>query len=81
VKNYKNFSRTVAQAAVRFLCNEITLMLLHRRENTQIALHALSIVIADVVLNHLGESLLDGGFNTPCTADAQYSLVVDADIR
>lgn len=39
---------------------EIKLMLLRRRQNTEVSLHPASVVVADVVLDHLDQLLLAG---------------------
>ena len=41
-----------------FLCSKCHLVLFHRRNNTQIALHPLSVVIVNVIPNHLNKFLL-----------------------
>ena len=60
VKKYKVFPASSLCAAGRFLCSEIQLVLLHRRQHAQVALYSPGVVVVDIVLNHLDKFFLTG---------------------
>ncbi len=58
MKNYNIFLGWQFRLPATFLCREIQLVLLHRCQNTEVALHAPRVVIVDIALNHAKQLLL-----------------------
>ena len=52
MKNYKIFLGWQLRLPAAFLRREIPLMLFHRRQNAEVTLESLCIVVVDVVFNH-----------------------------
>ena len=52
MKNYKIFPGWQLRLPAAFLRREVTLVLLHRRQDAEIALYTSSVVIADVSFDH-----------------------------
>ena len=57
MKNYKFFPGWQLRLPAAFLRREILLVLLHRREDAEIALHAARVVIVDVAFDHASQLL------------------------
>lgn len=53
------------------LCSEIEVVFFHRRENSQIALYTLAIVVADVIYDHSSQFLLAGESSAVITLTLQ----------
>ena len=84
VKNYKIFPDWQLWLSVAFLCCERKLVLLHRRQDTEISLYTPGVVITDEVLYHLNQIFLAGEtlavITLPFqdTPEALHRAVVDA---
>ena len=84
MKNYKIFLGWQLRLPVAFLRREISLVLLHRRQNAEIALYAARVVVVDVALDHADQLLL--ARKTPAVVafalqdapEALHRTVVDA---
>ena len=58
MKNYKIFPGWQLRLPAAFLRREVSLVLLHRRQDAEIALYPACVVVVDVTLNHANQLLL-----------------------